>query len=140
MGCFKDNREFYTATYRTSFVVPAEWKGRRVWMRPEGINYRSEILVNGELASVTAGMFQRNAVDVTGLVRFVEQNSLVVKVRPVDFPYVRTTLNDDLSESGVNMVRLWAGGFTKTLLRKSFTPFAHRAAGSLEEISLGKRL
>ena len=81
----KDDREFYTATYRTSFVVPAEWKGRRVWMRPEGINYRSEILVNGELASVTAGMFQRNAVDVTGLVRFGEPNSLVVKVRPVDF-------------------------------------------------------
>ena len=82
----KDNREFYTTTYRTSFKVPSEWKGRRVWMRPEGINYRGEVFVNGRLAAVTTGMFQRNAVDVTGLVKFGEENSLVVKVRPVDFP------------------------------------------------------
>ena len=83
-----NSRDFYTATYRTKLMIPADWKGarRKVWMRPEGINYRGEIYVNGELAAVTAGMFQRNVVDVTGLVRPGGENDIVVKVRPVDFP------------------------------------------------------
>ena len=84
----RDNRDFYTASYRTTFALPDEWKGRRVWLRPEGINYRGEVFINGELATVTAGMFQRNAVDVTSLVRFGTTNSVLVKVHPVDFPGV----------------------------------------------------
>ena len=81
-----ENREFYTVAYRTKFTVPKEWKGRRVWMRPEGINYRGRLFVNGRLAEVTAGMFQRNAVDITDLVEFGVENALLVKVDPVDFP------------------------------------------------------
>jgi len=53
-------RDFYTATFRCDVDLPADYAGKTVWMRPEGINYRSEIWLNGRLAAVTAGMFARN--------------------------------------------------------------------------------
>jgi len=52
----KVGRDFYTYWFRTEFDVPADFKGRRIWLSPEGINYRSEIWVNGRLADITAGM------------------------------------------------------------------------------------
>ena len=82
----RDNRDFYTVTYRTKVTIPADWKDRKVFMRPEGINYRGEIVLNGRIAAMTAGMFQRNVIDVTYLVKFGEPNDLVVRVRPLDVP------------------------------------------------------
>ena len=80
----RDSRDFYTVTYRTKVEIPAAWKGRKVFMRPEGINYRGEIRLNGQTAAMTAGMFQRNVIDVTYLVRPGLSNELVVKVAPLD--------------------------------------------------------
>ena len=80
------DRDFYTAWFRTEFDVPANYKGRQTWMRPEGVNYRSEIWLNGKLAAVTAGMFSRQAVDVSDFVKPGEKNVIAVKVFPVDYP------------------------------------------------------
>ena len=80
------NRAFYEATFRTKVVLPSTWSKRVVWMRPEGINYRSEIYLNGRLATSTRGMFARNAVDVSPFVKTGVANELVVKVWPVDHP------------------------------------------------------
>jgi len=80
------NRAFYEATFRTKVALPAEWTKRVVWMRPEGINYRSVIYLNGKLATSTRGMFARNAVDVSPFVKPGATNDLVVKVWPVDHP------------------------------------------------------
>ncbi len=82
------DRDFYTARFRTEFDVPAEYGGkdRVTWLRPEGINYRGEIWINGRLALVTAGMFRRPCVDVTDFVKPGARNVIAVKVRPVDYP------------------------------------------------------
>ncbi len=80
------NRTFYTAWFRTAFDLPAAGKGQVVWMRPEGINYRSEIWLNGRLAASTCGMFARNAVDVTAFAKPGGRNVLAVRVVPVDHP------------------------------------------------------
>ena len=82
----RDNRDFYTVTYRTKVTIPAAWKDRKIFMRPEGINYRGEVRLNGQIASMTAGMFQRTPVDVSNLVRPGEPNDLVVRVLPLDVP------------------------------------------------------
>lgn len=82
----RDDRDFYTVTYRTKVMIPAAWKGRKVFIRPEGINYRGEIRLNGKTVGMTAGMFQRNVFDVTYLVRVGAENELVVKVSPLDIP------------------------------------------------------
>ena len=34
--------------FRTSFKVPAGWKGRSVWLHFQGINYRANIWLNGQ--------------------------------------------------------------------------------------------
>ena len=78
-------REYYTARFRCSFDVPADWEGKSVWIRPEGINYRGEISLNGRLVAVTAGMFARTPVEVTEFVRIGARNTIEVKVHPVDF-------------------------------------------------------
>ena len=80
------NRDFYSATYRTKVTLPASFAGKTVWIRPEGINYRGEIFLNGRLAAVTAGMFARTPVDVTSFVKPGVANDLVVRVKPVDHP------------------------------------------------------
>ena len=79
-------REFYTARFRCGVDLPADYAGKTVWMRPEGINYRAEIWLNGRLAAVTAGMFARNPVNVTKFVKPGVSNQLEVKVLPVDHP------------------------------------------------------
>ena len=79
-------RDFYTATFRCDVDLPADYAGKTVWMRPEGINYRSEIWLNGRLAAVTAGMFARNPVNVTKFVKPGARNHVEVKVFPVDHP------------------------------------------------------
>lgn len=80
-----DNRDFYTSTFRAVFNLPMAFTNHVVWMRPEGINYRSEIYLNGILATSTRGMFARNVVDVSSFVR-AGTNTIVVKVWPVDHP------------------------------------------------------
>ena len=80
------NRRFYEATFRSEVILPAAFSNRVVWMRPEGINYRSEIYLNGRLATSTHGMFARNAVDVTSFVKPGASNAILVKVWPVDHP------------------------------------------------------
>lgn len=79
-------RDYYTARFRSTFDVPADWKDQTIWIRPEGINYRGEIYLNGKLAAVTAGMFARTPVEVTDFLKVGETNAIEVKVYPVDHP------------------------------------------------------
>ena len=80
------NRPFYEATFVGGVDLPIAFSNRVVWMRPEGINYRSEIYLNGRLAASTRGMFSRTAVDVTSFVQPGTRNEIRVKVWPVDHP------------------------------------------------------
>ena len=78
--------EFYSAWFRTTFDVPADYKDKVVWLRPEGINYRGDIWINGNPVGKTAGMFRRPVFDVTDFVKPGEKNVIAVKVSPVDVP------------------------------------------------------
>ena len=78
--------EYYTAWFRTTFDVSADYKGKNVWLAPEGINYRGEIWINGQAVGKTAGMFRRQVFDVTDFIKPGEKNVIAVKVSPVDIP------------------------------------------------------
>ena len=98
-------RDYYTAWFRTVFRLPeAIAGGEVVWMRPEGINYRSEIWLNGRLVTCTAGMFSRTAVNVTPFVNRTGDNVLAVKVFPVDHPGLYGT------KKGVGAPGEWRNG------------------------------
>ncbi len=77
-------RDFYTYWFRTTFALPSAYKGKTVWLRADGINYRSEIWFNGRLAFVTAGMFCQEFINVSDYVVTDKPNAIAVKVFPVD--------------------------------------------------------
>ena len=54
--------------YRKEFVVPASEKGRTLWLRFKGINYRANIWINGKRiadSSQVAGAYRTYEFDVT---------------------------------------------------------------------------
>jgi hypothetical protein len=79
-------REFYTYWFRTEFVVPARFEGKNIWLQPEGINYRAEVWVNGNLLSTINGMFTDDYIDITEFAKIGKKNVLAIKVYPVDMP------------------------------------------------------
>ena len=73
--------------YRTTFDTPSNVTGERVRLLFNGINYRSEIFLNGKKIGNTAGAFKRNEYDVTSLLKpNGGKNVLAVLVYPPDNP------------------------------------------------------
>ena len=87
-------REAYTYWFRTEFSLPAGFKDKIVWLQVDGINYRAEIWLNGNLVSTVSGMFMQSCINVSDFARIGEKNALAVKVYPVDMP-------------GTNKVKPW---------------------------------
>ena len=79
-------RDFYTYWFRTDFTVPQSFKGKTVWLQLDGINYRAEVWVNGNLLSTMNGMFIQDYIDVTDFVKIGGKNGLAIKIYPVDVP------------------------------------------------------
>ena len=79
-------RGYYTYWFRTEFDIPESYAGKRVWLHPEGINYRAEFWVNGHLFSTLTGMFRDDDIDITEFANIGGRNALAVLVYPVDFP------------------------------------------------------
>jgi mannosylglycoprotein endo-beta-mannosidase len=82
----KVGRDFYTYWFRTEFDVPAPFAGKTIWLEPQGINYRAEIWVNGNLLSTMNGMFRNDYINITEFVKTGQKNALAIRVYPVDVP------------------------------------------------------
>lgn len=78
-------RDFYTYWFRTGFDGVALGKDERLWMQIDGVNYRAEFWLNGNMVYFLSGMFRQEFVDVTDYVS-MDGNVLAVKVYPVDEP------------------------------------------------------
>ena len=79
-------RDFYTYWFRTEFDPVPVARDERIWMQVDGVNYRAEFWLNGKMVSFVSGMFNRQFVDVTDYVSRDRQNTLAVKVYPIDEP------------------------------------------------------
>lgn len=79
-------RDFYTYWFRTEFDIPSSFEGKQIWLQPDGINYRAEIWVNGNLLSTMNGMFTNDYIDISEWAKVGEKNGLAIKVLPVDVP------------------------------------------------------
>ena len=77
-------RDFYTYWFRTDFNIPQSYKGKTIWLQLDGINYRAEIWVNGNLLNTMNGMFLQDYINVTDFVNTNSTNTLAIKVYPVD--------------------------------------------------------
>jgi len=69
--------------YRKEFEVPAQFKGKTVWLAFRGINYRAEIWINGKKlagSDQVVGAFRRYEFDVTQYVKAGAKNVVAVEV------------------------------------------------------------
>lgn len=72
--------------YRTSFAIPAAYKGRHTWLHFAGINYSAEIWVNGQRAGTMRGAFVRGDFDISAYVKPGDRATLAVLVAPQPHP------------------------------------------------------
>ncbi len=74
--------------YRTVVNIPASHKGRHTWLHFAGINYSSEVWVNGKKAGATRGAFIRGDFDISEFVKPGHQAVIAVLVSPQPHPGV----------------------------------------------------
>jgi exo-1,4-beta-D-glucosaminidase len=71
--------------YRTEFSVPAEYKGKTIWLAFDGISFRADVWLNGRRVAASdkmAGTWRLFEFDITAAARPGETNSLAVEVFP----------------------------------------------------------
>jgi exo-1,4-beta-D-glucosaminidase len=71
--------------YRTEFKLPADYKGKLIWLGFDGINYRANVWMNGvRIASSdnVVGTWRLFQLDVTSAAKAGEMNALAVEVFP----------------------------------------------------------
>jgi len=71
--------------FRTDFQLPAEFRGKTLWLNFDGINYRANVWMNGrEIASAdkVVGTWRLFNLDVSPVARPGELNSLAIEVFP----------------------------------------------------------
>ena len=75
--------------FRSEFNLPADFKGKVVWLHLDGINYRADVWVNGKQVGDhkdVAGMFERFRFNVTDVIHREGANAIAVRIHPLDFP------------------------------------------------------
>ncbi len=73
--------------YRDEFVAPVAMQPQqRIWLNFDGINWKAEIYLNGEIIGRIDGAFMRSRFDVTRLVHPGARNFLAVRILKTDNP------------------------------------------------------
>jgi beta-galactosidase/beta-glucuronidase len=73
----------------TQFCLPERYIGRVIWLNIEGINYRADIWLNGQLVAdskTIVGMFGRWTLDISESAILDGVNTLAIKIYPLDYP------------------------------------------------------
>lgn len=84
---FSAGRDFYTYWFRTEFSLDQkDHTQKRTWLQLDGINYRAEVWLNGNMVTNISGMFLQEQVDISDYIHFDRENILAVKVYPIDVP------------------------------------------------------
>ena len=72
--------------YRSEFTAPNDWKGERLKLTFEGINYMAAVWLNGKELGTIRGAFIRGVFDVTDAIQPGAKNVLAVRVSPPPHP------------------------------------------------------
>lgn len=71
--------------YRTQFRLPANYRGKNVWLNFEGINFRANIWLNGKQIATSdqiAGTFRIHELNIRSVALVSDVNTLAVEVFP----------------------------------------------------------
>ncbi len=68
--------------YARRFTLPASWRGRRVRLSFDGLDYAASVYLNGQPIARHVGMYGGPDVDVSSALRFDGDNEVVVRIAP----------------------------------------------------------
>ena len=89
-----------TGYYRTTFTVPAAWKGQRIAIRFDGVLYGYDLWINGKAAGSWRSGYNTAIFDITDYLKVQGDQQLALRVisqfRGSDFDY-----NDDWAPNGI---------------------------------------
>ena len=71
--------------YRREFTTPKEWKGKRIYLNLDGINWKAQLWLNGRKVGRVEGAFHRGRFDITSLLSD-ERNVLAIEIERVAHP------------------------------------------------------
>jgi Exo-beta-D-glucosaminidase Ig-fold domain/Glycosyl hydrolases family 2/F5/8 type C domain/Glycosyl hydrolases family 2, sugar binding domain len=90
---FSDNQLFISDSYfysdfwyRNEFIAPASYRGKRMFLNFDGINWKAEVYLNGHELGLIEGAFTRGQFDVTDILLPGENNVLAVRIKKNDTP------------------------------------------------------
>ena len=93
--------------YRTTVIIPAEYKGRHIWLNFDGINYTAEIWVNGTQVGTMRGAFKRGIFDISPQVKAGQSAVIAVLITPQPHPGVpaeHTIANGMVTNGGITAI------------------------------------
>ena len=67
------------AYYRKKYMFPESMKGKRIFLRFEGVGSCAEDYINGYLAGTHKGAYSAFACEISGQVKFGQENEIIVK-------------------------------------------------------------
>ncbi len=78
---FQDTRDYMDLVwYVRAFYAPAGWKGQDVFVRVGSANYAAKVWVNGQVAGAHEGGHLPFDLEVTGLLKWGEENRIAISV------------------------------------------------------------
>ncbi len=81
--------------YRTDFVVPASYAGKRLTLVFDGVDERCQVWLNGSKVGGNAGMFRRFEIDVSGVIQTGQTNYMAVWIARMPEELVPYLINSD---------------------------------------------
>lgn len=85
-NCFDERNCQCQGVYRRRLTIPADWKGRRLRVRFEGVMAQASVFLNDQPVGSHSGGYTPFEVDITGVVRFGDENWLTVAVDSRELP------------------------------------------------------
>jgi hypothetical protein len=96
---------FFTSNfwYRKVFIVPENFKNKKIRLHFKGINWKADVFVNGTAVGTINGAFTRAEFDITKLVQAGSKCGLAVLIHKNDYPGAVTEqhLNDPDANGGI---------------------------------------
>ncbi len=72
--------------YRSVFRLPTNISKEKIWLNFEGINWKSEVYLNGHFLGNTFGAFIRSKFNITDILQENKENCIAVLIKPLDTP------------------------------------------------------
>ncbi len=82
-----------TWLYKKTFAAPEEWRGQRVRLRFEGVDYEAQFFLNGEPLGSHTGMYTPAVFEIGDRLRYGQDNliAVVIEPAPLEQPQVGRT-------------------------------------------------